>query len=70
MELRPYQQKAVDAGFNSWREFSKTLLVLPTGTGKTVRNCSRRRGTKSTPQQISPAHLKKRASRRLIRLRP
>lgn len=36
MELRPYQQKAVDAVFNSWREFSKTLLVLPTGTGKTV----------------------------------
>lgn len=36
MELRPYQKKAVDAVFNSWREFSKTLLVLPTGTGKTV----------------------------------
>ena len=36
MELRPYQQRAVDAVFNSWREFSKTLLVLPTGTGKTI----------------------------------
>ena len=31
MELRPYQQKAVDSIFKSWGEFDKTLLVLPTG---------------------------------------
>ena len=36
MELRPYQQKAVDSIFKSWGEFDKTLLVLPTGCGKTV----------------------------------
>ncbi len=36
MKLRPYQQKAVDVIFKSWCEFQKTLLVLPTGTGKTV----------------------------------
>ena len=36
MELRPYQTKAVDAIFKSWCDFNKTLLVLPTGTGKTV----------------------------------
>ncbi|MFR6031931.1 MAG: DEAD/DEAH box helicase [Bacilli bacterium] len=29
MELRPYQQKAVEAVFKSWEEFDKTLLVLP-----------------------------------------
>lgn len=36
MELRPYQQKAVDSIFKSWGEFDKALLVLPTGCGKTV----------------------------------
>ena len=36
MELRPYQTKAVNAVFKSWCDFSRTLLVLPTGTGKTV----------------------------------
>ena len=36
--LRPYQQEAKDAIFREWdREgHSKTLLVLPTGTGKTI----------------------------------
>ena len=36
--LRPYQQEAKDAIFREWdREGrSKTLLVLPTGTGKTI----------------------------------
>lgn len=37
MNLRPYQQEAIDA---VWREWSagnrRTLLVLPTGTGKTI----------------------------------
>lgn len=37
MELRPYQKEARDAVFAQWRDgFQKTLLVLPTGCGKTI----------------------------------
>ena len=37
MELRPYQNEAVEAIFTQFREgIRKTLLVLPTGTGKTI----------------------------------
>lgn len=37
MELRPYQQEAKDAVFQKWKEGQKRLLlVLPTGTGKTI----------------------------------
>ena len=37
MELRPYQKEARDAIFREWDEGNdKTLLVLPTGTGKTI----------------------------------
>ena len=36
MNLRPYQNDAVSAIEDSWKEFDKSLLVLPTGTGKTV----------------------------------
>lgn len=37
MELRPYQKEAVAAVLKEWEEGRrKTLLVLPTGTGKTV----------------------------------
>ncbi len=37
MELRPYQQEAKDAIFHAWDEgIQKTLLVLPTGCGKTI----------------------------------
>lgn len=37
MELRPYQQAAVSAIESEWEQGrDKTLLVLPTGTGKTV----------------------------------
>lgn len=37
MELRPYQQEAQDAILNEWGKGVKnTLLVLPTGTGKTI----------------------------------
>ena len=37
MALRPYQQAAADAVFGQWQSgVNKTLLVLPTGTGKTV----------------------------------
>lgn len=37
MELRPYQQEAVAAIEREWEEGrARTLLVLPTGTGKTV----------------------------------
>lgn len=37
MELRPYQTEAVEAIKEQWNNgFQRTLLVLPTGTGKTV----------------------------------
>ena len=37
MGLRPYQQAAEEAVFGQWQSgVGKTLLVLPTGTGKTV----------------------------------
>lgn len=37
MELRPYQQEAKAAVLNEWANgVQKTLLVLPTGCGKTI----------------------------------
>lgn len=36
MNLRPYQQDALTAVESGWENFSKQLLVLPTGAGKTV----------------------------------
>lgn len=37
MELRPYQQEAKDSIFQEWENgIQKTLLVLPTGCGKTI----------------------------------
>lgn len=36
MELRPYQQEAVEAINKAWEEHQSTLLVLPTGCGKTI----------------------------------
>ncbi len=33
---RPYQKEAQEAIFNQWNDVDKTLLVLPTGCGKTV----------------------------------
>ena len=36
MELRPYQQEAREAVEHQWREVDRTLLVLPTGCGKTT----------------------------------
>ena len=37
MELRPYQQDAMDAILETWENGThKTLLVLPTGCGKTI----------------------------------
>ena len=36
MELRPYQQEALEAVLTEWKEKDRTLLVLPTGCGKTV----------------------------------
>lgn len=37
VELRPYQQEAKDAIFEQWKAGNKkTLLVLPTGCGKTI----------------------------------
>ena len=37
MELRPYQQQAKDSILSEWQNgVGKTLLVLPTGCGKTI----------------------------------
>lgn len=37
MELRPYQQKALQSVFEQWQQgVQRTLLVLPTGCGKTI----------------------------------
>lgn len=36
MNLRPYQIAAKDAIFQQWVQVDKTLLVLPTGCGKTI----------------------------------
>jgi len=36
MNLRPYQAEASDAIFAEWQEHDSTLVVLPTGGGKTV----------------------------------
>ncbi len=36
MKLRPYQQAAKEAILDEWDKVDRTLLVLPTGTGKTI----------------------------------
>lgn len=36
MKLRPYQEEAIGAIYSKWKEFNRTLLVLPTGCGKTI----------------------------------
>lgn len=36
MQLRPYQTKCVESILESFKEFRKTLIVSPTGSGKTV----------------------------------
>ena len=36
MKLRPYQQDSHDAVFKEWEDVVSTLVVAPTGTGKTV----------------------------------
>ena len=36
MQLRPYQQEALTAIINEWERVNSTLLVLPTGCGKTI----------------------------------
>ena len=35
MKLRDYQEHAVSGIFDAWKEFDSTLLVMPTGSGKT-----------------------------------
>ena len=39
MNLRPYQQEAVEAIREAWISAARVLLVLPTGTGKTIVFC-------------------------------
>lgn len=36
IELRPYQGEAKEAVFGAWEQVDRTLLVLPTGCGKTI----------------------------------
>ena len=36
MNLRPYQQEAIDATLRELEKVNSTIIVLPTGTGKTV----------------------------------
>lgn len=36
MTMRPYQNAAVEGAFKAWEENASTLIVLPTGLGKTV----------------------------------
>ena len=36
MILRPYQNEAVGAVLNEWKDHASTMVVLPTGTGKTI----------------------------------
>lgn len=36
VQLRPYQEEARQAVISQWDDVSKTLLVLPTGCGKTI----------------------------------
>lgn len=36
MKLRPYQQEAKESVFQEWGKVDRTLLVLPTGCGKTI----------------------------------
>lgn len=36
IELRPYQKEAKEAVFQEWGKVKRTLLVLPTGCGKTI----------------------------------
>ena len=39
--LRPYQEQSRDQVYEAWRDgYKKTLLVIPTGGGKTVVFCS------------------------------
>jgi superfamily II DNA or RNA helicase len=37
MELRPYQQEAVNSVLTKWDEFDRLLGVAPTGSGKTIK---------------------------------
>lgn len=36
MELRPYQAEAKESVFQEWEKVDRTLMVLPTGCGKTI----------------------------------
>ena len=53
MELRPYQIEAVQAVQDQWREGNRrTLLVLPTGAGKTIVFCKLTEGQVRTGARV------------------
>jgi superfamily II DNA or RNA helicase len=37
MDLRPYQQQAINSVLTKWKEFNRLLGVAPTGSGKTIK---------------------------------
>lgn len=36
MRIRDYQERAISASFEEWQTCASTLIVMPTGTGKTI----------------------------------
>jgi len=36
MQLRPYQEECVGQVFQSWEDYQRSLIVIPTGGGKTI----------------------------------
>jgi superfamily II DNA or RNA helicase len=37
MQLRPYQEEAINSVLTEWAEFDRLLGVAPTGSGKTIK---------------------------------
>ena len=56
MELRPYQQAAVSEIGKFWGQYRRALLVLPTGTGKTVVFCTVARQAAGSGRVLILAH--------------
>lgn len=68
MELRPYQAEAIRAIEDQWRSGTRrTLLVLPTGAGKTIVFCKLTEGqVRQGARVLIMAHRESYCSRRRI----